>query len=432
MEKLLHYVWQHRLFPASGLATTDGRAVDVVDPGLYNRDAGPDFFNAKVRLGGTMWAGNVELHLRAADWYFHGHDSDPRYDNTILHVVCEAGCEVTTASGRRPPQLVVAIPRELRRGYEELLATMDYPRCHRIIKDIPRVKAHGWVDALLVERLRERAEAVLARLKASGGDWEATLFQTLARTFGFGVNGDAFEAWAARLPLTAVAKHRDDLFQVEAFFLGTAGLLAPEALPKSSRAEATNDDYYRRLTAEYAYLAHKFTLPHPLGPERWKFLRMRPQNFPHLRLSQLAALYHEARLNLSALLDADCLDALIALLDVAPSAYWRTHYLFGVESAASDKRLTTATRRLIVINAIVPVLYAYGLRHADDALCERAIALLAALPPEANFIIRQWRECGLSVDTAADTQALIQLKRRYCDTHDCLRCRFGYEFLRHK
>lgn len=429
MEKLLHYVWQHRLFPLGELRTTDGRPLEVVDVGLYNRDAGPDFFNAKVRVGGTMWAGNVELHLRSTDWYLHGHDQDARYDNTILHVICTADCDIATHSGRRPPQFVLPIPKALRTGYEELLAVMDYPRCHRVIPSLPSLKVHGWMDALLVERLRERSEGVLARLKAMGGDWQRAFFTTLSRAFGFGVNGDAFEAWATRLPLMAVGKHRDDLFQVEALFLGTAGLLEADSLPGTSQAD---DAYYQRLSKEYAYLAHKFTLPPPLPYHRWKFLRMRPQNFPHLRLAQLAALYHEGRFTLGALLDAASLSELMELLSVAPSDYWRTHYLFGRESREADKRLTEATRRLVVVNAVVAVLYAYGLRHDDAALCERAIALLGELPAEQNFIIRQWRACGLDVSSAADSQALIQLKRQYCDTHDCLRCRFGYEFLRSK
>lgn len=430
MEKLLHYVWQHRMLPLAPLRTTDGRDVEVVDVGLLNTNAGPDFFNAKVRIGDTMWAGNVEIHMRSTDWYAHGHDKDVHYNNTILHVVAEADGVVQTQDGKQPPQVVIQIPESLREDYDQLLSTMDYPRCHSVISRIPVLKAHAWVDALLVERLQERAGLVLQRLKDVGGDWEAAFFVTLARNFGFGVNGDAFEAWGRRVPLFAAAKHRDDAFQVEALFLGTAGLLDVEALPQSCRAEAGGDDYFCRIRREYEYLRHKFSLGDSLPYQQWKYLRMRPQNFPHIRLSQLAAMYHEGRCTLNSVLEATDIDALMKVLDMRCTDYWQTHYLFGMESKPNNKSLTLATRRLIVINTIVPVLFAYGMQHSNEDMCDRAIAMLEALPSENNYIIRQWRECGLTVDNAADTQALIQLKRAYCDKHDCLRCRFGYEFLK--
>ena len=429
MEKLLHYAWQHRMLPLGPLRSTSGRTVEVVDVGLLNRDAGPDFFNAKILVDGTMWAGSVEIHLRSSDWFAHGHDKDPAYNNVVLHVVEKADCEVITADDKCPPQIEVKIPESIRQGYEHLLTTMDYPRCHSIIASIPTIKAHGWIDRLLVERLEERSGNVRQRLDDNRGDWERAFFITLARNFGFGVNGDAFEQWGRRVPLHEAAKVRDNELQVEALFLGTAGLLAVEALPQSCREAARGDAYFRRLADEYQYLRHRFSLAEPMAWQLWKYLRMRPQNFPHIRLSQLARMFHEGRCNLSALLEADTAERLLEVLDMQATTYWQTHYLFGLETKPNRKSLTKATRQLLIINTAVPVLYAYGRQNGKEELCDRAIHLLESLPAEKNFILRQWQECGLSVKSAADSQALIQLKRNYCDRRDCLRCHFGYEFL---
>lgn len=430
MEQLLHYVWKHRILPLCPLMTSDGQPVEVIDAGLHNTHAGPDFFNAKVRIGGTLWVGNVELHLRSSDWQRHGHHADPAYNNVILHVAEVVDADVVTADGKHPPQLQLSIPSSVREHYAQLSTTDDYPRCWPIVPRLSSLMVHSWMSALLAERLQERAQRCLDRLTAVGGDWERALFITLARNFGFGVNGDAFEAWARAFPLHAAAKHRDDLFQLEALFLGTAGLLAPEALPPSARAAAEGDSYLQHLRAEHHYLAHKFQLPPPMEAHQWRYLRLRPQNFPHLRLVQLANLYHRQTAGLSALLQADTREALHTALDTAATDYWQTHYLFGLPADHNAKRLSAASRDLIIVNTVSPILFAYGIGHHDDAMQERALTLLEQLKPERNFIIRQWQQCGLTVDTAADSQALIQLKRAYCDRSDCLRCRFGYEYLK--
>ena len=405
MEKLLHYVWKHRILPLKALLTTDGQPLEIIDPGIHNSDQGPDFFNAKVRVGDVVWAGNVEIHLRSSDWYRHGHHEDAAYDNTILHVVSVADCEVETHDGKHPAQLVLDIPAPLVLHYAELCQTDDYPRCHRIIPSLAPMKVHAWMDALLVERLEERSRRVTERVKGTQGDWEQATFVTLARNFGFGLNGDAFERWAQRIPLSAAGKGRDDLFRVEAFFLGQAGLI--EQL-RPLRGDAETD----RMQAEYQFLRHKFGLAEPMESHEWRYLRTRPQNFPHMRLLQLARLFHEGRGQMSHLLETTDAESLHD--ELAPSG------------------LSAASCRLIVINTVVPLLYAYGMSHHDEACCERAIGLLGQLPAENNYIIRQWRQCGLAVKSAADSQALIQLKRDYCDRLDCLRCRFGYEYLKSK
>lgn len=430
MEKLLHYVWRHRVFPLEALVTTDGQAVEVIDPGLPNRDAGPDFFNAKVRIGGTLWVGNVEIHLLASDWNRHGHQSDAAYDTVILHVVEKADTDVITSDGKRPPQLELPIPERVRQGYEQLSQREDYPRCWPVIPKLSPLSTHSWLSALLAERLQERAGRCLERLSAVGGDWERAYFITLARNFGFGLNGDAFEAWARRMPLHAAAKHRDNPFQLEALFLGTAGLLDITSIPNSVSAAAEGDDYLRRLRNEWAFLKHKFQLEPPMKSHLWRYLRLRPQNFPHLKLVQLAMLYHRQTASLSAILKAKDREALHTAFDTAVSEYWQTHYLFGMPSRRNEKRLSTASRDLLIINTVVPIRFAHSQAHNNEAEQESAVSLLEELKAEKNFIIRQWQQCGLNVDNAADSQALIQLKREYCDCNDCLRCRFGYEYLK--
>ena len=429
MEKLLHYVWKHRLYDSAGLSTTNGREVEVIDPGLHNTNAGPDFFNAKVKLGGTLWVGNVEIHDRASDWNAHGHNRDAAYNSVVLHVVGNADAQAADSHGRLVPQMVLAVPAYVARNYSELLATDTYPPCYRIIPSLPPMTVTSWLAALQAERLEQKTEAISRRAGMKAGAWEEAYFATLARNFGFGINGDAFEAWAMNVPLGAAAHHRDDPFQVEALFMGQAGLLQDEAISPRHRTEAAADGYLQRLRAEYAYLARKFGLS-PIDCKLWRFLRLRPQNFPHIRIAQMATLYHEGRTGLSLLLECRSIDDVRQLLATHVSAYWETHYTFGSESARNPKRLSGQSLNLLAINTAIPMLFAYGRHTMDESLCERAFELLDSLKPETNSIIRTWGECGLKARTAGDSQALLQLKLAYCDRRDCLRCRFGYEYLK--
>ena len=403
MEKLLHYVWKHKILPLKSLLTTDGREIEILDPGTYNTNQGPDFFNAKVKIGETLWAGNIELHLKASDWFRHGHDSDPSYNNTILHIAQVVDCEVTTEDGNHPPQLQLDIPALLYQNYQELCQTDDYPRCHKIIPSIPQMKAHMWMDALLAERMKERAQKVQDRVNRLNGDWEQATFVTLCRNFGFGLNGDTFERWAMMIPLQGIGKHRDNLFQIDAIFLGMAGLI-------DDAAQVKGQEMAERWKREFGFLSHKFQLSEPMKASDWKFLRTRPKNFPHVRILQIAELYHSGKAQMSALTEAK---------DVK-----EMHRILGIGGTSAK------SRNLLIINTIVPLLYAYGTHRSDEKLIQKAIVLLEELPAEDNYILRQWKACGLGVETAADSQALIQLKREYCDRKDCLRCRFAYEYLR--
>ncbi len=429
MEQLLHYCWKHRMWPATGLITTDGRPVEVLDPGLHNHNAGPDFFNAKVKIGGTLWVGNVEIHDRASHWYQHGHDHDSNYDNVVLHVVGDADRDVQTSQGLYVPQTCLTVPPAVQENYEELLRTDSYPPCYRIIPSLTPLTIHAWTAALQTERLEQKTVAIQQRAQQANGSWEDALFTTLARNYGFGINGDAFEEWARHIPLAAIGKHRDDLFQIEAIFLGQAGLLDLPAVPERYQQSALNEGYFAKLRNEYQYLAHKFGMQ-PMDYKRWRFLRLRPQNFPHIRISQLANLYYQRKAGLSQLIECRDTASLADMLGTQVTPYWETHYTFGSESIANAKHLSPFSINLLIINTCVPLLFAYGRHTLREELCDRAFDILEQLKAENNHIIRMWRECGLEVKSAGDSQALIQLKKEYCDRRDCLRCRIGYEYLR--
>lgn len=420
MEQLLHYTWKHKIFPLHELRTTDGRLMEVLNPGIHNTDAGPDFTGAKIKLDGVEWVGNVEIHQKTSDWFRHHHDTNAAYENIILHVASEVDQPLFYPNGQEIPQLQLSVPSYVRDNYTELSHNDCRPPCRNVIDSLSTFLIHNWMTSLTLERFEERTLQIMQRREALDKNWEDTLFVTLARNFGFGINGEAFERWAHSIPMSAAGKHRDNLFQIEAIFFGQAGLLNDDIV----------DDYYLKLQKEYHYLRQKFTLA-PIDPKGWKFLRLRPQNFPHIRIAQLAMLYYEQRLNLSQLLNAENLYEVNALLITHVSDYWRTHYTFGGKATSPiDKLLSPASIELIIINSVAPILFAYGKYKSDQALCGRAFSLWEQLKAENNAIIRDWAAAGVLCENAADSQALIQLHKNYCQHRDCLRCKFGYEYIR--
>lgn len=421
MEQLLHYVWKHKIFPLKELKTTTGQQVEVIDTGLANTDAGPDFFNAKLKLDGVLWIGNIEIHERSSDWFKHGHHADAGYNSVILHIASEIDTEISRSNGERIPQIQLICPEAVRTNYKELLETASYPPCYRIIPSLSPFTAHSWMSALQMERFEQKATLLNERLKRCQGNWEDAFFITLARNFGFGLNGDAFETWAHRLPFRAVDKHRNDLFQIEAIFFGQAGMLE----------DSDGDGYYLRLKKEYTYLQHKFELI-PMDASLWRFLRLRPANFPHIRIAQLACLYHRAYGLLSRIMETETLQGVRDILKGGTSEYWLTHYTFGGSSPSRPKTLSNTSLDLLIINTVVTFLYAYGLHKGNRVLCARAGSFLEELKAENNYITRMWEQCGMKASNAADSQALIQLKKEYCDKKKCLYCRIGYEYLKRK
>ena len=429
MEQLLHYVWKHKMLPLQEMKTTKGLHVEVIDSGLHNMNSGPDFFNAKIKIDDTLWVGNVEIHDKASDWYLHKHDKDERYNNVILHVCGDIDMEVKNQNGDCIPQLQLDVPEHVTQHYAELLSTDKYPPCYKIIPELSNLMVHSWMSALQTERLEQKTDAIISRVEQCNGSWEAGFFVTLARNFGFGINGDAFEHWALSIPLNDVAHHRDNLFQIEAIFMGQAGLLDLDTVPAKYHEIAIADGYFNKLKDEYTYLKHKFGLQQ-IDSNMWRFLRLRPQNFPHIRISQLANMYYTAKCSISQIVECDTVKEAMNTMHTGVTEYWETHYTFGSESEKNEKHISPFSLNLLMINTVIPVLFAYGRHQSKEKYCDRAFDFLEQLKAENNHIVRMWKECGLNVENAGDSQALIQLKNEYCDKKNCLRCRIGYEYLK--
>lgn len=424
MEFMLQYAWSHRMFPLGELRTVTGSVIDVLSTGIQNTDAGPDFVGACVKIDGMVWNGSVEVHLKSSDWYLHKHDNDPVYSNVILHVAQDVNCAVMTMDGRVIPQLQLDIPQRVRDNYTRLIESDKTPKCRDILTSIPHIVISSWFSSLYVERLEQRTGLIMERRKRFDNDWEATLFVTLCRNFGFGKNGDAFEQLARLIPMHALGKHRDDLFQIEAMFFGVAGML-------DDTSDTTLPEYYHKLSREYHYLKRKFALQ-SMEPHNWRFLRLRPQNFPHIRIAQLSMMYYSGMINLSKVVNSETVVDLYELLQTHVSDFWTTHYSFRASwSKPVDRILTSSSKDLIIINTLVPLLFAYGKYKSDEFLCEKALRWLSELKPERNHIVKEWRSAGVECRYAADSQAVIQLVRRYCQPKDCLHCRFGHEYIRH-
>lgn len=415
-ESILHYIWQFRLFPAQDLKTTDGQTVEIIDVGKANTDAGPDFFNAKIKIDDTLWAGNIEIHTQSSDWIKHRHTADKAYNNVILHVVNRADMNVFRTTGDAVAQLELEVPEHIRSNYEELLSGKKWIPCADKIHLVPQLLVSDWKNALLVERLEQKTDMIENLLSQTNNHWDEAFYVSLARSFGFGTNSQAFERMARSLPNSLLAKHKDNLFQLEALLFGQAGFLEVSG----------NDEYQRNLQKEYRFLQIKYNLS-PIDSSQWKLLRLRPDNFPHVRLAQFAALTHRSSRLFSKILEADTMQELRALFVCEVSDYWKKHYLFGKESSSSVKRLGSKSIDILLINTVIPFLFAYSnKKNADN---ETVIKWLELIPAEKNAIIRKWTELGVSSVSAFDSQALLQLKNKYCDDKKCLRCRIGHRVL---
>lgn len=414
-ELLLHYIWQQKAFLSLPQATTDGREVEVIDVGEHNTDAGPDFFNAKLRIGGVLWSGNIEIHVYSSDWYRHGHQSDSAYDSVILHVVRKADKEVFNSRGEKITQCELKYPHN--EGMLEQMLIDRLSLCNEKIAQTPSLITPQWKNCLLQDRLTKKISIIRQLLSLTHNDWEEAFYVTLAHNFGFHTNGLPFELLAKQTPLSCLMKHRNSLFQLEAILFGQSGLLS----------EATaQDDYSRRLLAEYLFLQKKFSLE-PLQGSMWKLLRMRPQNFPHLRIAQFAALLYQTEHLLAQILQETDIARLRSLFRVTPSAYWQNHFRFGVASEEKDKMMGKSATDVLLINTAIPYRYAYALSRDANHSSEEAVELLRQLPAEKNHIVEQWKLLGLKVKNAADSQAYIQLYQNYCLTHRCLNCDVGYQ-----
>lgn len=419
MEELLHYVWGHRLIPSAALVTSDGRRVQIIDPGLLNNNAGPDFFNAKVKIDGRVWCGNVEIHVRASDWFRHGHDSDPAYDSVILHVVQHDDCPVHRSDGQLIPQLGMACSPDFVQRYAAFVGTSagKLP-CADAIANMEPLHLRDWIDSMAIERLNGKAARVLDLLADFRGSWQDVAYVTLARSLGTGVNGDAFERLALATPLNIMLKHSDAPMAVESMLFGQAGLIPGGA-----------GGYAAELRREYDFYASKFSLrtPQSLG---WKMARMRPAAFPHRRIAMLARFVSQGFRLMEQVLDASDAEALRSIFtSVRLSGYLATHYHFDGPDTTAPESIGRATADSIVINTAVPLLYAYGHASGSQIHIDRAVDVLSSLPAERNSLVDAFVRSGISCADAFTSQALIQMRRAYCDVRKCLYCRIGHRIL---
>ncbi len=423
MEAILHYVWKYRLYDENRLFTTDGIPVSVLDPGIHNTDAGPDFFNAKIKIGDELWAGNVEIHSDSSDWVKHGHHQDPAYNSVILHVV-EFPLFIgknTTKNGRIIPELILKVSDQIRRDYEFLISKDTPVACIDRLREISPIYLSDWLNALLIERLERKMNQLSALLSESKMDWNVVFYITLCRNFGFGINSDAFEQLARSLPLKYLMKHNDSILSMEAMIFGQAGLLEKEI----------EDEYYQQLQSEYDYLRKKYNLK-PVTGYMMKFARIRPGNFPHIKIAQLTALIRQQEFLFSKIIETEDIGELRQLFVSELHTYWQTHYHFGQTSVLKSKKLGPELLDILLINTVVPILFVYGTSNGLPELSERAVKLLEKINPEKNTITNLFRQAGVALTNAVESQALIQLKKEYCDQKKCIYCRIGHQLLSNK
>jgi hypothetical protein len=421
-EDFLHFLWRWKRFDGNGLQTTTGEALEILHPGELNTDAGPDFFNAKIRIGETLWAGNVEIHLKSSDWMLHQHQDNGSYQNVILHVVLNEDQKVFRNNDGEPiPTLElkdrVSLP--LYNKYQQLVLEKEQIPCHAFYKDIPEILRLNWLDRLLVERLEQKTEQIAIFLENTNQSWEETFYIALARNFGLKVNAMPFELLAKSLSLHILSKYKNSLFQIEALLFGQAGLLDA----------SLNDEYAQKLRKEYLFLAQKHQLT-PINPDLWRFLRLRPVNFSTVRLAQFAQLIFQSVHLFSKILEAKTVRELEHLFDAGVSEYWETHYVFDKKSAKRTKNTGKEFVQLLLINTIVPFLFHYGKSKSLPDFQDKALFFLENLPAEVNAILDKWIEIGAKPRNAYHTQAFLTLTNQYCKEKRCLECAMGNAILR--
>jgi hypothetical protein len=421
-ETLLHFIWKFRLFNLKELKTTAGESVEIIQTGTHNKDAGADFQNAKIRIGETLWAGNVEIHVQSSDWFTHGHQNNEGYNNVVLHVVYHSNGEnAVRKSGDGIPTLELKerINANILYRYEELAKRKLWIPCVSFFNEVDEFTLQHFMERLSAERLENKVEQIEQLLTASDNDWENVMFQMLAKYLGAGVNQEIFQQLSKSLPVKIWAKHQHDALQIEALVFGQAGFLE----------EKSDDEYPNTLRKEYNYLKRLHGLQ-PLQKHQWKFLRLRPANFPTVRLAQLTALMSKEVKMFSAVIDTKKILDVHELLEANVSDYWKNHYSFDKRTNNARTQMGSSMKNILLINAVSPVLFAYGKYKGNEDFCERAIQLLEQSKPEANAVINGFKKMKLKPANALQTQSLLQLKNFYCDKFRCLDCAIGTKILK--
>ncbi len=414
-ERLLQFIWQFQYYNASSLCTEHAEPLSIIQGGTFNTHQGPDFTNARIIIDQTTWAGNIELHVKASDWNRHLHSEDPNYQNIILHVVWENDVEIMDANGTALPTLILQplVSKLLLQQYEWLMLSQDFVPCQKQLPVLSHLGWIGWKERLAIERLQHKSAHVNMLLQQANNHWEEVLWWMLCRNYGIKVNSDIFESVGKSISINILAKHKNQIHQLEALLLGQAGLLAG----------TFNKSYPLLLQREYVFLQKKYLLqPVPVKPF---FLRMRPANFPTIRLAQLAMLVHQSSHLFSKIKEIESLKNVLELLNVTANDYWHYHYKFDEESDYKPKQLGVQTTANIIINTIVPVLFAYGKYAKEEIYIEKALKWLEELHAEKNTIIDTWKSFEVSAKNALESQALIELKNNFCNQKRCLECAVG-------
>ena len=421
-EDFLHYVWKYKLFNTSALLTQNNEQLRIINFGIHNTDAGPDFFNGKVIIGQTTWAGNIEIHVNASDWNKHKHQFDKAYDNVILHVVYHNDKTIHDKDGNAIPTLELKdnVEEALIDRYDQLIdaSNSNWIPCGEQIKTIDNFTIKSWINRLIVERLERKSLEIQETLNFNKNNWEETFYQYLFKYFGLKVNAQPFELLAKNTPLKIIEKH-NDLFSIEALLYGQSGYLE----------ENIKEEYYAKLKKEYHFLKSKFSLS-PIDKSLWKLLRLRPSNFPTIRISQLAHLLHNHTRFFNKIIKAESINEMQKLFNVEASNYWDNHYHFGVRvNEKKNKRIGINTINNILINVIVPFTFVYGKAKQKEEFVNKSLNLLENIKVENNSIIKKWAELGVKSSNAMDTQSLIELKNNYCSQKKCLNCSIGNKLL---
>ncbi|MBN2639716.1 MAG: DUF2851 family protein [Bacteroidales bacterium] len=419
-EAFLYYVWTYYL-KGLGLKTTSDQSLIIQKTGVKNENSGPDFFNAHVWIDDVLWAGNVEIHQKSSDWFKHKHQYDEAYGNVILHVVYECDVPVYRTDGFEIPCLELKnnINGGLYEKYQSFLTSKNWISCAADINKVDYFSLYSWFQRLAFERLEQKAEAIRRLLVQNNGDFQEVFYRTLMRGYGFKVNSDAFEQLAHALPYQILLKHKNDLLQLEALLFGQAGLIP----------QRSNDSYVIQMKAEYHFLSVKYNLK-SLSPKIWRFMRMRPSNFPTLRIAQIAILIFRTSGLLNSVLTAGEMKMVYDLFTARTSSFWSTHYTFNKSHKFHPKKMGDESIYSLLINTIIPFVFVYGHEFNDDKMKDKALDWLSQIPAESNMVIRNFNKLGIQVQHAAQSQGLLQLKTKYCDQKRCLNCSVGHYLIK--
>ena len=419
-EDFLHHLWKFKKFDTLNLKTSNQEEITIINVGQYLELAGPDFFNAQITIGNQKWAGNVEIHLKSSDWYVHHHEKDSGYENVILHVVWENDTAIFRSDNSEIPVLELKnyVDRETVVNYQSLLSPKSWIFCEKQIKDVDDFIMKNWQERLFFERLERKSQPIIDLLEQSNQDWEAVLFLLLAKNFGLNTNGAIFMKIAHSIPFSIIRKESFEVENLEALLFGAAGLLDSEK----------EDNYYKDLKFRYFYLLHKYQIDKTIV-EPVQFFKHRPDNFPTIRLSQLANLYHIHQNLFSKIVAVNSLESIYEVSQITASKYWQNHYQFDKESPKKKKMLSKSFIDLIVINTIIPLQFAYA-KSIGKEVSEDLINLLNEVSSEKNAIIDKFTSFGIKPKNAFESQSLLQLKNEYCNKSKCLECAVGLELLK--